>query len=49
MDRVVSDVEELNDLRLGELFDDTFTGCLFLLKLAGVLRSQKKQLLRHWF
>jgi hypothetical protein len=43
VDRVVSDVEELDDLRLGELFDYTFSGCLFLLKLAGVLRSQKKQ------
>lgn len=41
MDGVVADVEELDDLGLGELFDDTFTACKFFLKLAGVLHSRK--------
>ena len=41
VDGVVADVEELDDLGLGELFDDTFTACKFFLKLAGVLHSRK--------
>jgi hypothetical protein len=41
VDGVVADVEELDDLGLGELFDDTFTACKFFLKLAWVLDSQK--------
>ena len=39
---VVADVEELDDLGLGELFDDTFTACKFFLKLAWVLYTQKR-------
>ena len=41
VDGVIADVEELDNLGLGELFDDTFTACKFFLKLAWVLRSQK--------
>ena len=41
VDGVVADVEELDDLGLGELFDDTFTACKFFLKLTRVLHSYK--------
>lgn len=41
VDGVVADVKELDDLGLGELFDDTFTACKFFLKLAWVLCSHK--------
>ena len=41
VNRVVTDVEELDDLGLRELFDDTFTARKFFLKLAGVLYSRK--------
>ena len=41
VDGIIADVEELDNLGLGELFDDTFTACKFFLKLAWVLRSQK--------
>ena len=44
VDRVVADVEELNDLGFWELFDDAFAAALILNQLAGNLRRAETRL-----
>ena len=44
VDRIVTDVEKLNDLGFWELFDDAFSGALILDKLAGNLNDK----IRKW-
>ena len=44
VDRIIADVEELNDLGFWELFDDAFSGALILDQLAGNLYKIRKWL-----
>jgi len=43
VDRVVADVEELDDLGFWELFDDALAGALILDQLTGNLRQKKQR------
>ena len=44
VDRIIADVEELNDLGFWELFDDAFSRALILDQLAGNLYKIRKRL-----
>ena len=43
VNRIVADVEELDDLGFWELFDDAFSGALILDKLAGNLKIRYEE------